>query len=187
MYKLTTMVALLKRVRRKPKVAAWAMAALLFLSALPTQARAQGTNTYGDSAVVYEGIIVLAPGQTMLVALPNLCFLDGCVKVVRHSVTARESNLTYSGESGGLNEMGHEFGHLFTLKHGDLSVPGEPVSIQVLIEVELFLQESTQERAEDLSLDVLAPTIEVIDDRSGRTILLGILEPIVRINSNPEM
>src|SRR5687768_10157469 len=118
MYKLTTIVGLLKRVRRKPELAACAIATLLFLSALPAPARAQ--NTYGGSTVVHAVSIGLVPGQSVSVSVPNFYFQDGSIRFVKHTirVTERESGLVYSGESGGLNE--HEVGHIFTFSHEHL-------------------------------------------------------------------
>src|SRR5687768_3959403 len=109
MKKLTTIAALLKRVRRKPELAACALAALLFLAALPTPARAQ--NTYEDSTVVHAGAIGLVPGQGISITVPNFYFQDGSVRFLKssvlkvydregHAVTERTSGLTYSGESG---------------------------------------------------------------------------------------
>src|SRR5215207_10552564 len=88
MYKLTMIVGLLKRVRRKPELAAWATAALLFLSALAAPARAQSApaNTYGGSTVVHAGTIGLVPGQRVSVTVPNSYFQDGSVRFVKHSI-----------------------------------------------------------------------------------------------------
>ena len=52
MYKLIIIARLFKRVRRKPELAACAIAALLLLSALAAPARAQ--NTYGGATVVHR-------------------------------------------------------------------------------------------------------------------------------------
>src|SRR5215204_2976138 len=117
MYKLTTMMELLKRMRRKHELAAVAMAALLFLSALPATATAQNTstNTYTGSTVVYGGAIGLVPGQTLVISVPNVALQDGSVKFLKslkvrvYGVTERTSGLVYSGESGGMNELGHTF------------------------------------------------------------------------------
>jgi hypothetical protein len=177
MYKLTTIVGLLKRVRRKPGLAAFAMAALLFLSAMPAPARAQGTstNTYGGSTVIHAGTIGLMPGQRVSITVPNFYFQDGSVRFVKHSikVSSIESNLTYSGESGGLNESGH----IFTIRYGDLSVAGEPVTgrVQVWIVIQSLQPSSTQERVEDSSADMLPPTFELIDNESGKTTVHGTL------------
>jgi hypothetical protein len=106
---------------------------------------------YGDSNVVYAGTIGLVPGQTVLVTVPNFYFVDGSVRFVKHSIRVyeidssgiterRTGGLIYSGESGGLNEFGHEYGHIFTLSYGDTPVPGapHPGRVEVLIEIELF-------------------------------------------------
>ena len=61
MYGLTTIMGLIKSEGRTRGLAAVAMAAFIFLSALPMEARAQ--NTYGGSTVVHAGSIGLArPG-----------------------------------------------------------------------------------------------------------------------------
>src|SRR5262245_21017931 len=105
---------------------------------------------YGSS-VVHAGIIGLVPGQTVLVTTPNFYFQDGSkVRFVKHSikvyeisrgVTENESGLIYSGESGGLNEFEHEYGHIFTLHYGDLPARGEVRTgrAELLIAVESFL------------------------------------------------
>ena len=177
MYKLATIAALLKRVRRKRELVACAMAALFFLSALAAPARAQ--NTYGGSTMVNGGTIGLVPGQTVSITVPNFYFENGSVKFLKssvlkvydreaHVVTERTSGLVYSGESGGLNELGH----IFTLSYGDLPVQGEPRTgrKEVWIEVESISFSTTQERTEDLV--VLSPTVELIDDADGKTVLL---------------
>jgi len=185
MYKLTIIAGLLKRVWRKPGLAACAIAALLFLSALASPARAQ--NTYGGATVVHAGFIGLVQGQTVSVAVPNTYFLDGRVRFVKHSikvyetsshaVTEYESGLIYSGESGSLGE--HEFGHIFTIGRSNLPVPGDPDTsrVQVRIEVESFLPSTTQEQTEVRSAVMLAPTFELIDDGSGKTVAFGHLLP----------
>ena len=184
MYKLTTKLGLLKRVRRKPELAACAMAALLFLSALAVPARAQ--NTYGGLTMVHGGTIGLVPGQSVSITVPNFYFDNGSVKFLKssvlkvydregHAVTSRESNLTYSGESGGLNEASHELGHIFTLSYGDLPVPGEPRTgrKEVWIEVQSISFSTTQTPTEDPSAVVLPPrTVELINDADGKTVLL---------------
>ncbi|HET9710344.1 MAG TPA: hypothetical protein VFP64_00625, partial [Pyrinomonadaceae bacterium] len=182
MYKLTIMAGLLKRVRRKPELAACAIAALLFLSALAGPTRAQ--NTYGGATVVHAGFIGLVRGQRVSVTVPNTYFLDGRVRFVKHSikvyerqshgVTEYESGLIYSGESGSL---GHEFGHIFTLGRTDLPVPGEPNTsrVEVRIEVESFLPSTTQEQTEERSAVMLPPTLELIDEGSGKTLVFGLL------------
>lgn len=189
MYKLTIIAGLLKRVRRKPELAAWAIAALLFLSALAAPARAQ-QQTWGSGNVVnHQFNIGFVPGQRVSVTVPNTYFLDGRVRFVKHSIkvyetrdhaiTHRESNLTYSGESGSLGE--HEFGHIFTIGRSDLPVPGEPNTsrVQVRIEVESFLPSTTQEQTEERRAVMLGPTFELIDDLSGKTVAFGHLLPVI--------
>jgi hypothetical protein len=190
MKKLTTIAALLKRVRRKPELAACAIAALLFLAALPTPARAQ--NTYGGSTV-YGGTIGLVPEQTVLVTVPNFYSLDGSVRFVKHTikvyerqsteglnhaVTERQSGLVYSGESGGLNEAFH----IFTFRYADLPVQGEALTrrAQLWIVVESFLPSETQARAEERSADGLLPTFELADEERGKTVLMGLLLPAIQ-------
>jgi len=187
MKKLTTIAALLKRVRRKPELAACAIAALLFLAALHAPARAQ--NTYGGATVVHDGFIGVVAGQTVSVTVPNSYFQNGSVRFLKHSIkvyeigfngiTERESGLVYSGESGGLNEASHEYGHTFTLSYSDLPVQGEPRTgrKEVWIEVESFPPPATQDV--DSSAVVLSPTIELIDDRSGKTVVFGLLLPAI--------
>ena len=189
MKKLTTIAALLKRVRRKPELAACAMA-LLFLAAASVPAKAQGTNTYGGLTVVQGGTLGLVAGQRVSVSVPNTVLLDGSVRYVKHKIkvyvcpsdpaTERESNLVYSGESGGLNEAAHEFGHVFTFRHEHLRVSGEPVTgrVQLWIEIESFLSSTTP--TEERSADVLLPTFELIDDGTGKTILIGHLLPAIQ-------
>ena len=191
MKKLTTIAALLKRVRRKPELAACALAALLFLAALPAPARAQ--NTYGGATVVHDGFIGLVPGQSVSVTVPNSYFLDGSVRFLKHSIKVYEiessgitenppSRLIYSGESGGLNESGHEYGHVFTIRYSDLPVRGEPGTgrVELRIEVESFPPSTTQERTEEQTAVVWSPTIELIEDRNGKTVLFGLLLPAIQ-------
>ena len=174
MYGLITIMELIKREGRIRGLAAVAVAAFIFLSALSMEARAQ--NTYGGSTVVHAASIGLVPGQRVNVAVPNYYFLDGSIKYVKHSirVTERESGLVYSGESGGLNEFGHEYGHIFTIRYSDLSVRGEPGTgrVQLWIEVESFLS-ATEDPPEDRSAVVWAPTFELIDELRGRTVLFA--------------
>jgi hypothetical protein len=177
MYKLTTIMELLKRMRRKHELAAVAMAALLFLSALPATATAQDTSasTYTGLTVVHAGTIGLAPGQTLIVSVPNSYFEDGSVRFVKHSIKVydRESKLVYSGESGSMS--GHEFGHILTLGYGDIPVPGEPRTSrkQLWIEVESFSLSPTQAQAEDPAAGVPAPVFEIVDDGNGKTTVYG--------------
>ncbi len=181
MYGLTTTMGLIKRDVCTRRLAAVAMAALIFLSALPTQARAQ--NTYGGSTMVHVGAIGLVPGQRVSVTVPNFYFQDGSVRFVKHSISVIENEsggLIYSGESGGLNESGvggqHEVGHVFAF-----TVPGEPGRgrVQVWIEVESFPPSATQQRAEASRAVMLPPTFEVIDELTGRTALIGMLLPAI--------
>src|SRR6185369_10301183 len=190
MYELTTIVGSLKRVRRKPELAACAMAALLLLAALSAPARAQ--NTYGGATVVHGGAIGLVPGQTVSITVPDFCFAaDGSVRFFKYSVlkvydreahlvTERTSGLIYSGESGGLNEASHELGYIFTLSYGDLPVPGEPRTgrKEVWIEVESISFSTTKTRAEDIGAVVLPPTFELVDP-DGRTVISGLLLPAI--------
>jgi hypothetical protein len=188
MYGLTTTSGRIKFNGRARGLAV-ALAALVFLSVLPTQARAQGTNTYGGLTVIHGATIGLVPGQTVLVTVPNFYFLDGSVIwFVKHAikvydrqsngVTEYQSKLVYSGESGSLE---HEFGHAISLRHGDLPVPGEPGTDrkQVWIEIESFLPSATQEQAEVRSAVLLPPTLELIDDRSGKTVVFDRLLPVM--------
>jgi len=184
MYKLIIIAGLPKRVRRKPELAACAIAALLLLSALAAPARAQ--NTYGGATVVHTRFIGLVPGQRVSVTVPNTYFLDGSVRFVKHSikvyetrsatVTEYQSHLIYSGESGSLGE--HEVGHIFTIGRSDLPVPGEPNTrrVQVRIEVESFLPSTTQEQTEERIAVMLPPTFELIDGGSGKTVAYGGLQ-----------
>lgn len=184
MKRLTTIAALLKRVRRKPELAACAMAALLFLAAMHAPARAQ--NTYGGSTFVNGGSIGMVPGQRISITVPAFYFQDGSVKFLKssvlkvydrdgHAVTERTSNLTYSGESGGLNELGQ----IFTLSYSDLPVQGEPRTgrKEVWLEVHSISFSTTQNPAEDPSAVVLPPTFELIDP-DGRTVIFGLLLPV---------
>jgi hypothetical protein len=188
MYKVTMIVGLLTRVRN-PELAACAMAALLFLAALPTPARAQ--NTDGGTTSVHTGTIGVVPGQRVSITMRNFYFEDGIVKFfVKHSikvyeirisetgVTSRESNLIYSGESGGMHEYGlHEYGHGLDTNVG-FTVPGESLTrrIQVLMVVESFPVAATQTSTEDSSADVSPPTFELIDP-DGRSVMFGLLWP----------
>jgi hypothetical protein len=178
MYKLTTIMELLKRMRRKYELAAVAMAALLFFSALPATATAQdltSTNTYG-------GAIGLVPGQTLVISVPGVALQDGSVKFLKSSVIRvygieLESKLIYSGESGGLNESGH----IFTIRYGDLSVPGEPRTgrKEVWIEVQSTTFTASQAGSEDPGAGMSPPTFELVDEASGKTILTGQLLPAI--------
>jgi len=193
MYKLTTMMELLKRMRRKHELAAVAMAALLFLSALPATATAQdtSTNTYTGSTVVYGGAIGLVPGQTLVISVPNVALQDGSVKFLKSStvrvygVTERESGLVYSGESGGVNELGHTF----TIKYGDLPVPGEARTErkEVWLEVESTTFSTSQVLGEDTGVGVSPPNVELVDDANGRTVVFGLLLPtqVQGVNVDP--
>jgi hypothetical protein len=175
MYKLIAKVRLLKRVRQKTEVAAWAMAALLVLAAQPAQAQ----NTYRGSTDIHTGTIALVPGQTVSIIVPSFYFAaDGSVRFFKssslkvydregHAVTERESGLIYSGESGGMNELGH----VFTLSYVDLQVEGEPRTgrKEVTLEVQ-SISFPTQEPIEDGA--VMPPTVELIDDADGKTVLV---------------
>lgn len=68
------------------------------------------------------------------------------------------------------------------LRHGDLSVPGDPGTgrVQVYIEVESFPPSATQDRAEVFSANVWPPTFELIDDGTGKTVLFGLLLPAIQ-------
>jgi len=173
MYGLITIMELIKWDARTRGLASVAMAAFIFLSALPMEARAQ--NTYGGSTVVHTAGIGLVPGQRVSVSVPNYYFLDGSVRYVKHviRVTERESGLVYSGESGGLNESGN--GHVFTIKYSDLSVRGEAGTgrLQLWIEVESFPFSATDNLPEDRSAVVWPPTFELIEELTGRTLLFG--------------
>lgn len=181
MFGLTTIKGLIKRVGLKQRLAAVAIAALVFLSSLPATAQAQGTsNTDTGLTVVHAGTVGMVRGQTLIIALPNyMCFQDGSVRPVKHSigVTARESNLTYSGESGGLNELGH----IFSIRYDDLPAAGEPRTdrAQVWIEVESFSLPTQQGQAEDPEAVVLPTTLtfEVVDE-IGRTTVHGTLTKV---------
>ncbi|HEY5884682.1 MAG TPA: hypothetical protein VIT88_08340 [Pyrinomonadaceae bacterium] len=171
MYGLIKIMRLIKYEGRTRGLAAVAMAALIFFSALPMKARAQ--NTYGGATVVHAGSIGLVPGQRVSVAVPNFYFLDGSVKFVKHSIkvyTETQSNLVYSGESG---QLEHEVGHIFTFRHEHLSVPGESSTgrVQVWIEIESFPPSETEKLPADRSSIVSPPTFELIDELSGRTVL----------------
>ena len=150
---------------------------------------------YGDSTVVYGGLIGLAPDQTVSVTVPNFYYEDGNVRFfvkhsikvyerqsheLSHAITERESNLVYSGESGGINEASHEYGHIFTLSYGDLPVRSEPRAgrVEVWIEIESFPRSETQEPAEDRSAVVLLPTFELIEG-NDRTVLFVLLLPAI--------
>ena len=189
MYVVTKIMRLIKCEGRTHGPAAVAIAALIVLSAFAMEARAQ--NTYGGSTVVHAGSIGLAPGQTVSIRVFNSYFSDGSVRLGKHSVkvyAVNESQLVYSGESGGL---GHEFGHIFTLRHGDLPVPGDPRTgrIQVYFEVESFPLSATENSPEDSSANVSPPTFELIDDLSGRTVLSNAFGRTVSISlrARPEI
>jgi hypothetical protein len=174
MYGLT-IKGLIKCEGRTRALAAIAMAALIFLSALPTQTRAQGAsaNTYGGATVIYIGTIGVVPGQKVSVTVPNFYFQDGSLRFVKHAVevTENESGLIYSGESGGINEAVHELGHVFAF-----TVPGDPSRgrVQLWIKVESFPPSPMQESAV-----MLPPTFELIDDLSGKTVVIGLLLPAI--------
>jgi hypothetical protein len=194
MYGLTSTMGLIKCEGRTRGLAAVAMTALIFLSALPPKARAQfaSTNTYGGTTVVHEGTIGLVPGQSVSVSVPNYQFSDGSVRYLKHSikvyevqpngVTENESGLIYSGESGGINESAHEVGHVFTFRHEHLRVAGEPGTgrIQVWIVVESFLPSATETQTEDRCADVSQPSLELIDDGSGKTVVFTLLLPAIQ-------
>lgn len=79
MYGLTTIMGLIKCERHTRGLAAVAIAALIFLWAVPMQPRAQ--NTYGGSTVVHAGSIGFVPGQRVSVTVSNFYFLDGRVRL----------------------------------------------------------------------------------------------------------
>lgn len=80
MYGLTTIMGLIKCEGHTRGLAAVGIAALIFLWALPMQARAQ--NSYGGSTVVHAGSIGFVPGQRVSVTVPNFYFLDGRVSLL---------------------------------------------------------------------------------------------------------
>jgi hypothetical protein len=169
MYELSTSAELIKRVKRKPGLLAWAMFGLLFLAVASVPAKAQIANTYTGTTVVHSGTIGIVPGQSVTVTVPNFYFQDGSVKFLKHTikvynVTERESGLIYSGESGGMAE--HEVGHIFTIAYHDLKVSGDPNTprIQLWIEVESFPSDGKLVNAQ-----VIEPTFELVDLNTGKT------------------
>jgi hypothetical protein len=171
MYKLPTIAELIKRVKRKPRLLAYAVVGMLFLAAA-FPVKAQTTNTYTGATVVHGGTIGIVPGQRVTVTVPNYYFQDGSVRFLKHTirvynVTERESGLIYSGESGGMAE--HELGHIFTIGYGDLKVSGEPSTgrVQIWIEIESFPPTDGL-----LNAQVVAPTFELIDESNGKTTVL---------------
>jgi len=138
MYKVSTIMDLLRRGRRKHKPAAIAMAALLFFSALAT-ARAQGT--YAGPIVLSSGTTIgLAPGQTVDVTVPNVILQDGSVRFFKTSIRVYDRDSTLLYKNVWINEGQHELGHIFTIGYDNLGVPGEARKgrRQIWIEVESF-------------------------------------------------
>lgn len=174
MYVMMKIMTLIKSGERTLGLAAVAMVAFI-LATLPMEAR--GQNTYGGSTVIHGGSIGIVPGQTVSVAVPNYYFLDGSVKFVKHSIKVyaeNQSRLVYSGESG---ELQHEVGHIFTFRHEHVrpersGVAGDPVTgrVQLWIEVESFPPSATENVPEDRRTTV-APTFELIEEQSGKTVL----------------
>ncbi len=192
MYGLTNIMTLIKCEGRTLGLAAVAMAAFILLSAWAMEARSQ--NTYGGSTVIHAGSIGLVPGQTVSVTVPNFYFLDGSVKFAKHSIKVyveNQSRLVYSSESGVLE---HEVGHMFTFRHEHIryersGVAGDPVTgrVQLWIEVESFPPSATENLPEDRS--TVAPTFELIDEQTGRTVLSNVMGKSVSISlrARPEL
>lgn len=165
---------------------------ILYKANVDTAAQAQpqdaSANTYGGSTVIQDGSIGLVPGQRVSISVPSFYFAaDGSVRLFKslvlkvydregNAVTERESGLIYSGESGGINELGY----IFTLGYVDLPVPGEPRTgrKEVWIEVQSISFSATETR-EDFSANILPPTFELIDDANGRTVMFGLLLPAI--------
>lgn len=192
MYGLINLMRLMKCAGRTLGLAAVATAALI-LAASPMEARAQ--NTYQGTTVVHAGSIGIVPGQTVSVAVPNYYFQDGSVKFVKHSIKVyveNQSRLVYSGESG---QLEHEVGHVFTFRHEHVrpersGVAGDPVTgrVQLWIEVESFPPSATENLPED-GRTTVAPTFELIDEQSGRTVLSNAFGKSVSVSlrARPEL
>jgi hypothetical protein len=180
MYKPTTIVDLLDRVRRRPQLAVCAVAGLLLVFTMSAVAQAQVANTYTGATVVHGGIIGLAPGQKVSVVVPNFCYGDGSVKFLKHTIKVyarsieNESILVYSGESGGLNELAHKF----TLAHGDIPAAGEPQTGRVEI---FIIVESFPPNGGVKNVEVVSPLLQLIDGSTDKTVAIALLLPAVQV------
>lgn len=193
MYRTIKLMTMSKKGERTLGLAAVALVAFILLTAWPMEAR--GQNTYGGATVVHAGSIGIVPGQSVSVSVPNFYFQDGSVKFVKHAIKVyieNQSTLVYSGESGVLE---HEVGHVFTFRHEHTrpersGVAGDPVTgrVQLWIEIESFPPVATENQTED-GRTTVAPTFELIDDQTGRTVLSNALGKSVSLSlrARPEL
>jgi len=180
MFGLTVIQRLNRRGARTYGLSA-ALAALVFLSALPAPAPAQDSspNTFRGGVTVHVGSVGLAPRQTLRITLPpSPLFQDGSVRFIRHSIKVydRTLRLLYKADV----EPGHEIGHLQSARHDHLPAEGEPGTrrVQTWIEVESWSLSPPSGQIDEPEPVLLQPTFEVVDDESGRTTVHGTLAKV---------
>ena len=171
MYRLTTIKGLLKRIG----FTAFALAALISLSDLPTRALPAETNTF-TYKLVFTSSAGLATGQTLGL---NFVLVDDSVKAVRAEVKVIYKGATILLRNYELNPKAKV--HTINISRNDLSVAGEPdtARVQPWVEVKLTLAAASQKQAQAPVGNILVSTYDVITDASGETVLTGLLLPAV--------
>jgi len=180
MYGLTATKRLLNRARRTRGLAAFALAALIFPSALPATARGQAGGGGGGAGKVsmrdfsFVASVGVTRGETLRVGVPNYPFQDGSVRVISGNVKV------FDGSTGSLLQS-HEISRIpnvytyIDAGHHALAPGGDPDTgrLQLLIKVELVVSSTQAGQAEEPAAGLLPPTFELIDDATGRTTVYG--------------
>lgn len=177
MYARTT----IKRLIKRAGLAAFAIAMLLSLSALPAPTAAQG---FAFDPTFRGGVFVgLARGQTVrlrIAATNNRGKLIIGVDDVKIGAGASALNghvKVFDGRSGALLQS-HELSgltaglHWIDINRDDLLVEGEPGTGRIRLWIEVVLASRPAGRGQ-AGVSVLPPTFEVMDNESGMTTVSG--------------
>lgn len=188
MYGLITIKGLIKCEGHTRRLAAVAMAALIFLSLTPVQAKNSGQGYDKTIRILYKANIDpfgLAPGQTM-----RITSLSHWLHPVRYGGTsATESYDDGAAQKSMLKSVVvvfdsqnnpiartevviplHEFRSV-NINRDDLPLAGEPLTrrLEVRAEVEITLLTTSWLEARDFEASPSAISAEVVDNATGRT------------------
>ena len=176
---LTSVKGLIRRGTRAYGFTAAALAALFFLSVTSTQAQKSGGKvSYSDLSVM----ISLESGQTIRVTGVNSVLVDGSIRTVKGCVKVfdgRDNVLFQTNEvvipAGGF--------HSFDINREDIPLAGEPGTGHARIRLEMVFTGGVSVPTggdEEPAVVNLPSTFELIDDQSGKTVLMSLLLPAVQ-------
>ena len=163
---------------RRHSIRCLGLAVLTLCIYLPA-ARAQKTEQTRQITVIQDMVVIgLVPGQSLRLNVLNFADDQNGGSMMGH-VKVMDGTRVPLFETSEVEIEPDQF-HSFEIKRSDISAPGDSRTGRVEVRIQLVLTGNASDMNVRARIDKLPSQIELVDDDTGKTVVMGMLLPAIQ-------